>query len=507
MSPDERTPTRASRPEGRPEAVTWGELLRSKPMEQVVVPVRVDLDRDVTKVRLISDLDDMQACRPGTVAVLQPPLASAAWAIEIAVRYAWERSARAVVAQVTGSAAEAVTRLAERLSVSVGFHDGDPTELALDLSALVARPGAVRSGLLARCAVLISEATSVEEVMTVLAQELPRTATSLRGPGDRLLAGCGDELPPDVLRVPLAPLDVEAGRSLTAALSHRSVAWNQTVTRVLQIARAQVVACEASGRVAASVQHEREGFALARVLAAPPDSGPATALGWPLQGPLTGAVVLPLEEAVRAQPAVGLSLRAAWAAEPVGAPPAPYLDGWALWAQLEEPGADPAEDHGRAERALAARAERLVRRAGLGVDLRIGVGLPGSLAATLEQAMIAARAATATGSVRGIERFSTLGSRELVTATDAPHLRRVARETLAALLGVDDRDDLVRTLLAYLDCAGSTSRAAERLAVHRNTVTGRLDRVRRLGVPVDDPDRSLELHLLCHVALSSGLTG
>lgn len=61
-----------------------------------------------------------------------------------------------------------------------------------------------------------------------------------------------------------------------------------------------------------------------------------------------------------------------------------------------------------------------------------------------------------------------------------------------------DRDELLTTLAAYLDCDGSTRRAGERLYCHRNTVLNRLRRLealtrRRLAHPRDVVDLAMAL--------------
>jgi DNA-binding PucR family transcriptional regulator len=68
-------------------------------------------------------------------------------------------------------------------------------------------------------------------------------------------------------------------------------------------------------------------------------------------------------------------------------------------------------------------------------------------------------------------------------------------------LTVSDADVLVRTLCTVLDCGGSTTQAAARLAVHRNTVSGRLERIRARGIAFDDPDQRLAIHVACFALL------
>ncbi|HET9173330.1 MAG TPA: GAF domain-containing protein [Actinospica sp.] len=69
---------------------------------------------------------------------------------------------------------------------------------------------------------------------------------------------------------------------------------------------------------------------------------------------------------------------------------------------------------------------------------------------------------------------------------------------LGPVLDYDARrsTDLLRTLEAYFACGGNLMRAKDRLHVHVNTVTQRLDRIAKLlGPDWHSPDRALELQL------------
>jgi DNA-binding PucR family transcriptional regulator len=72
------------------------------------------------------------------------------------------------------------------------------------------------------------------------------------------------------------------------------------------------------------------------------------------------------------------------------------------------------------------------------------------------------------------------------------------RATLGPVLDYDARrgTSLVRTMEGYFGAGGSLSRTAERLHIHVNTVTQRLNRVGRLlGDGWQEPDRALEIQL------------
>ena len=71
-------------------------------------------------------------------------------------------------------------------------------------------------------------------------------------------------------------------------------------------------------------------------------------------------------------------------------------------------------------------------------------------------------------------------------------------QTLGPILDYDARrsTDLLRTLESYFACGGNLMRTKDRLHVHVNTVTQRLDRIAKLlGPDWHSPDRALELQL------------
>lgn len=74
------------------------------------------------------------------------------------------------------------------------------------------------------------------------------------------------------------------------------------------------------------------------------------------------------------------------------------------------------------------------------------------------------------------------------------------RNYLRALLEYDGRNHnqgaLVKTLKMYFECNGNVKETAERLFLHYNTVTYRLERIKtELGIPLDDAETRLQLQL------------
>ncbi|MBM7773287.1 sugar diacid utilization regulator [Actinokineospora baliensis] len=83
-------------------------------------------------------------------------------------------------------------------------------------------------------------------------------------------------------------------------------------------------------------------------------------------------------------------------------------------------------------------------------------------------------------------------------------------QVIGPVLGYDKErfTDLVPTLQAYFEAGASPTYAAERLHVHTNTVTRRLDRVKELlGADWQKPARALEIQLALRLLLVRGLLG
>jgi DNA-binding PucR family transcriptional regulator len=90
-----------------------------------------------------------------------------------------------------------------------------------------------------------------------------------------------------------------------------------------------------------------------------------------------------------------------------------------------------------------------------------------------------------------------LGFLGLVLA-DTPDTAAFITGAIGPVLDYDARQDteLARTLEAYYASGGSPRRAAERLHVHPNTVSRRLERITELlGARWQEPGRSLEVQL------------
>lgn len=502
-------------------AITWGELLRTEPFRAVSVPVSAGLDREVHAVRLVSDVEEIRSCRPGTVVVLDQQVATAAWAVPIALRYAWERNVRCVVCQLEPALAGGVTRLARRLSLPVGYYEGNLPDLALQLSAFISAPEAVRARHVASCAGRLARERTVPAMLAVLEEELSGVRVALCGPGGTTLVGSLPSQPwaGSAFRVALDDRQELAGRSLVAVIEQGAVAWAETIQATLEIARAHVVAAEASSLLDRARRAEVENWALAQLVrpgtqTAPGESPSEAAaispggLGWCLDGELVGIVLMTAQEE-RPGEGFDLALAAAW--DPVAGSPGPisHGSGWAFWETVPGRAEGLIEDederqarHRRAVRAVAHRLDARLTALALGVDMVGGLGAvasgPAGLRGSLHQAELAARAARGMPG-RRVQSYTALGARAFIAAADSANLRDIAADILAPLLADREGEQLVQTLATYLDCGGSTSRAAGLLGLHRNTISARMERIRALGVDVDDPDRRLVYHLTSYL--------
>lgn len=526
-------------PSATPESdtLTLAELLRSEPMRLVEMHALAGLDRAIDEIRLLDDVEQVRGCRPGTFVVLQSSIARTAWSTAIALRYAWERNVRAVICDLDASAAPSAISLAERLSVPLGIHSGDLPTLALHLSALVDRPAASRARLVAGCAELIAQQSDIASILEVVEAELPgvRVRLSLGDANHETGAPGGFQA---TVRVPMGPLDLRSGRELMAAVERASTAWVRTVRTVLEIARAQIIACEAAQQVrlaqrrhleewtlgllvapAAKDDHSRQQLggdraalpeATERGRTTPNAQMAAGRLGWRLGPSLVAGMVVPRDALTVIDDDLDLAVAAAWPQDAGVQGPIRHRSGWAVWVSFEEDEDDiSAESNetnetaaaGRASRALATTLARCVDDLGVSLPLAAGVGTPtddvSHLATSLRHAELAARVARRHPT--SVPTFRSVGALGFLAAADTPALRELAADALVALRDAEDQAALVGTLAVYLDCGGSTGRAADLLGVHRNTVSSRMDRVRRLGLDLDDPATRLGIHAAAHL--------
>jgi PucR-like helix-turn-helix protein/diguanylate cyclase with GGDEF domain len=515
-TPPARPPS--SRPPSSTAPLALGELLRIAPLadaEAVHVP---DPDRRVHEVVLAQGFDRLHRLAPHALVVLHDEAAAGGWSLAAALHVGWERNASAVVVPTSAMSASSAT-LAERLGVAVLVIDDDPVDLALTLAGQVSAPAATRALRVARCAERLAEESSIRGVLGVLNAEL-RPVTVALLVGDTVAAGRASAVAnhPDARRLGVEVTDTggRAWGELVASIPAGGAASAGQVESVLRLARPPLVAAWAHSRVhtAARADQERATFRLLRRLASEPAAGAsgapapvpsrevsapswASELGWQVDGTNRAVWISPARpEDTETTAELTELVRAAWRRHLTDWPVVADGDGWVSWHGGA--GADDPVATRQAIRAVTGAARRHALVLGVGGAHQ---GIAG-LMRSVTEARLAAHVALDSGP-GSVQWFDQVGARAALAWLPRGQIGRVADLCLTDLMAARDRDVLVRTVLAVLDCGGSLSQASTRLGVHRNTVLSRVARARELGLEVDDPARRLALHVICY-ALSSG---
>lgn len=482
-----------------PEVLTVAELVHHGPLARARTLAAENLDGQVRHVALVSDLEHARSCRPHTALVLHSPAAQGGWALESALRVAWERSAACVVGSAETTVNRSTVALAERLRVPLFVIDGDPAQYALELAAAVASPDAGRAQLAARCASSISEQTSLRGIVGVINAELPGAAVALVSEDAQLLAGKVSAVGGQVhIRVP--GVDGRPWARLVARLSAPSESAEETVTTILRLARAPLAASAAKPRLSLARRGAQERLLLNTLLDERRHAEAEQAareLGWRFDEPVVAVVLRGSSGApeVDADVATG-GVLAGWYEVFGDQPLVPHGDGWVSWWSGPE----------LTVSGLISRLRKRLPKVRCALPLSVGVGEPGGIGKSLREAELAA-AVAARGGAGVVESFGALGPRVVLASLPQDGLGSAAETALAGLLTAADSEVLVRTLAAVLDCGGSTTQAAARLGVHRNTVSGRLERIRARGVEFDDPDHRLAIHVACFALMGAPARG
>ncbi|MFI6478777.1 helix-turn-helix domain-containing protein [Nonomuraea sp. NPDC050663] len=478
-----------------------------------------DGDSPVHQVRIVDELSVMASVGPHTAVVLTGSAARGGWAVEMAMRRAWEQAAACVIAPAGAAGAGSGELLAERLGVTLVFVEEDPLVTAVRVASAAASPQAARTQLLARCATRLAEAgASARSVLGVLNAELPGTAVALVDVHGTVLAGrraaVPDATPHNTSGKMLAELLVPGpdgsvlGR-LVATGAPRSPVWAPVVAAVLGLAVAPLTAWAATERLRAERSFAWQQALAERLLADAHEEDPRTqaepattgerlpdartkaadataeaaALGWSVHGPLTAFLLT-----AHAPHAVDDATARAALTHALGPVPVLRRDGgWAGWSP--QPPDRLAADLARALATLPHPASA-------------GLAAPAPGLRTLAQALLGAHAAALVAAPGAVARADRMGPAELLAALPAAVLGPPAHVVLAPLLQADRDGTLLRTLAAVLG-EGGPLRAADKLGVHRNTVTTRLERVRAAGYDLDDPATRLALHLAVHLHTST----
>jgi PucR family transcriptional regulator, purine catabolism regulatory protein len=236
----------------------------------------------------------------------------------------------------------------------------------------------------------------------------------------------------------------------------------------------------------------------------------ARSLGWDLDRPLV-VVVAELEpdpDDARAgieEQRSRARLADAWASAVRDRDPGAAVAGFAteLVAIVGVPDRrDPTEAAMSLAQAIAAGLARRSRQA-LSFGVSRSVATPIELATAYDQATKAMQIGRRIHGRGAVTRFDSLGVFRLLSLIDdAEELRSFAFESLGPLLVLEptERDDLLRTLEALVECNLNVARAARRLYFHYNTLRYRITKLERLLGPfTTDPNLCLQIGLALQI--------
>nr|WP_095877417.1 PucR family transcriptional regulator [Streptomyces sp. TLI_235] len=461
---------------------------------------------------LVSDLDTARGNKPGTALVVHPAAAHGVWAVESALRLAWECNAACVVAPGGITVTGPTTRLAERLRMPLFIVD-DPCDLALGIAATIADTEAARSRLTARCAALFGELRKARDILGVINTEIPGVSAALVAEDGHLLAGRSEAAGhaddhAHRLQIPVPGPDGRPWATLVAQLPAASCAWVETVETILRLARDPLALSVAHDRLTMAYRASKDRLLLEALLDGSPAASASSAdpvgggvpehlareAGWRIDGRHIAVYLRTSRGAPPVGEAATCGLIALWQEIFPGLPVVPAPRGWVSWFTEKE--GDTADVAGRVRGALAAPR--------IPIPLTAGVGQPGDGVAGLRRSVVEADLAAAVAGRRqagAVEQYCELGLQVVLACLPVKEIAEAARVLLADLVADPKADVLIGTLSALLDCSGSTARAAARLGVHRNTMLGRLDRIRSCGVDLDSPEQRLALHVACYAVL------
>ena len=479
----------------------------------------------VSSVRQAERLDDIADIRAGAALVLTGEAACGGWAVEMALRRAWERAASCVIAPTGWEVATSTRRLADRLNVPllVARYAGSTTPVVA-LTVLVRQPAAARAEVTAALARHLAAAPrNPRALLGVLNKHLSATDVVLLTPDRSVLAGraavveraAAVPLRQGAYETRFGPVVVEPVRGpderavlyLVAAMPRRAGSWTDTVADALMLATGRLGSWVAIERLTAERDARLRGALLAELLAGSDTIGKqaaeqATKLGWRLDEwhvgiHLVHVAAMDQQTLLARTPTLISGLVDAGIRGPV----VERADGWSAWVDYEE------EPSPRTPERLVARLRDLTANLPSDLLLAAGVGqLDVGMAGLRSSLSMAREAATlaATAGPGSVEHSGDLGLRRLLaTPLGSNGFRSLAGRLLEPLYDGED-DPLIGTLTAFLDSGCSSSDTASRLHIHRNTVARRVERaVDLLGIDLGTPEERLALHLACH-ALRAG---
>ena len=474
-----------------------GSLRSTRPLYMTPASARV------SNVVIVTQLDAITRVSPNTVVVLAAELGVSGWLVSAALRHAWERRASAVV--VAGrSYSSAVVALAERLGITLLVTEDDPASVALELAASIAVARSVVDSQLAAFARAVAKESTVHDVLAVVSRELGGILVTLRRNGVMLSSAGALGKDATAVMVDVRGVDGDASAQLSAS-THMATEFNRSIVRsILEVAAPSVQAArlleEIRDAVRAAPTSVLSDMVFAEIETVPDTEGPylnvLNNLGWLPDKHHTAVWILPSEKE-HPRTEVTAVLRLLWRKVAPHSALAEVSGGWLSLVPVAQP-----EDGVRLHALIEAHIGAAFAELGIsaGVSGR-PVGQP-SVITSVHEARLAAQHARNLGP-GNIESFGQLGVQAASSLIDHHDILRVGQLALPLLMAASDRNHVILAVKAFLDHQSAVIPAAKFLHVHRNTLQARLSRARDLGIPLDDPNCLLSIHLILTVLSQS----
>lgn len=431
---------------------------------------------------------------------------------ELALPGLAEREAAAVI--VDHDVLVSTLWLADRFGIPLVRLDADRCERALAVRIHLRHPLVERGLACAAAAARMAGADTPSRVAAVVSGVLGHPVSVL-GPSGVLLTG---PRLPGIDHIPIAisghldsdsgtvvfvstPPERDSGSRLTCAVhapAGISTAHIETILAVADLAMVRLSAWAARSSLSAAWDQASQGGLLNHLLSTGSLDGPsaeqAVALGWRLEGFHIAVMVRP-EDPRADRSTVLTALQNALIAAGLTVPAVPLADGWVWWTTSSD---RPTQ----AQITLRSNDVRQIVADLSGYVLAAGVagaeyGIAGLVRAIGDASRLCRIAGHAAGR-RPVETSTDSNPRQyLLTAVTDDQARQRAELLLQPLRDAAD-GALLETLNVYLLSECSTSAAARRLGVHRNSVIKRLTRIGSLlGVDLADDDTRLALRIAC----------
>jgi len=479
-------------------------LLESRALRNVETKYLSSTTTRVQDLALIADIEDIVSVGPDTLILLSQRAAMGGWMISAALRYAWERRASALIVPKY-AVSDTEIELAKRLDVSLLATEAEVTRMAIEVAMQI---GVEKSGAAARIQALmdrLSRTRSLPEALELLSDELNGRSVRVQSAGAAMVNVVGlasDTEDPqsrgtfDVeVSAPIYPED-PAQHLLNASV------WSHEADYAEQVLRAAVPMVRAlldSARLNA-IRASLPPITLA-ALAGVQGSGSLDVPGaetltetfnWPTRGAYLIACILTTDRDL-----LGTAVHQVWEGAFPEVPLARISDGWLAVMPVQDTDAYPAilEDMKRQFRPLRV------------LDLKLGVSTlrqdVDKATEAIREAWFAARLAVPSTKETDESpvRASMLSFGEISTGLIDKLLpedlaSQLARAMLPELLDDPNAEELIDSVVAYLNCRGSASHAAKHLGLHRNTIQARVRRAEELGVSLALPEELLSTHML-----------